>query len=102
MNTPEKPDMTDPAQPAPQPGPMQFPMRFPIKVMGKNEDGFVHAITEIARRFDPTFDAATVELRESSGGNYLSVTVTVLATSREQLDGIYRAITSHPKVKWAL
>ena len=71
MNTPEKPDTTDPAQPAPQPDPMQFPMRFPIKVMGKNEDGFVHAITEIARRFDPTFDAATVELRESSGGNYL-------------------------------
>ena len=102
MNTPEKPDTTDPAQPAPQPDPMQFPMRFPIKVMGKNEDGFVHAITEIARRFDPTFDAATVELRESSGGNYLSVTVTVLATSREQLDGISRAITSHPKVKWAL
>ena len=49
MNTPGKPDMTDPAQPAPQPDPMQFPMRFPIKVMGKNEDGFVHAITEIAR-----------------------------------------------------
>ena len=102
MNTPGKPDMTDPAQPAPQPDPMQFPMRFPIKVMGKNEDGFVHTITEIAHRFDPTFDAATVELRESSGGNYLSVIVTVLATSREQLDGIYRAITSHPKVKWAL
>ena len=77
-------------------------MPFPIKVMGKNEDGFVHAMTEIARRFDPSFDAATVELRESASGNYLGVTLTVQATSRQQLDDLYRALTSHPLVKWAL
>ena len=77
-------------------------MPFPIKVMGKNEDGFVRAMTEIARRFDPSFDAATVELRESAGGNYLGVTLTVQATSRQQLDDLYRALTSHPLVKWAL
>ena len=46
---------------------IEYPCRFPIKVMGVNADGFVHAITEIARRFDPSFDAAEIELRPSSG-----------------------------------
>jgi putative lipoic acid-binding regulatory protein len=79
-----------------------YPSRFPIKVMGAKVDGFVHAVTTIARQFDPTFDAATVELRDSSKGNYLGITITVLATSREQLDDLYRALTSHPMVKVVL
>lgn len=81
---------------------IEYPSAFPIKVVGDNVDGFVHAITHIARQFDPGFDAATVELRESGGGKYLGVTITVQATSREQLDEIYRALTSHPQVKWVL
>jgi putative lipoic acid-binding regulatory protein len=81
---------------------IDYPVRFPIKVVGVNADGFVHAITHIARQFDPAFDAATIELRESGAGKYLGVTITVLATSREQLDGLYRALSGHPLVKWAL
>src|SRR5919205_3791105 len=81
---------------------IEYPSRFPIKVMGAKVDGFVHAITTIARQFDPTFDAATVELRDSKAGNYLGITITVLATSREQLDDLYRALTSHPMVKVVL
>ena len=73
-----------------------------IKVVGVNEDGFVHAITHIARQFDPAFDAATIELRDSRAGNYLGVTITITATSREQLDGLYRALSSHPLVKVVL
>ncbi|MEO8079629.1 MAG: DUF493 family protein, partial [Caldimonas sp.] len=65
---------------------IDYPSRFPIKVMGANVDGFVHALTAIARRFDPAFDAAGIELRPSSGGKYLGVTLTINATSREQLD----------------
>src|SRR5215204_3419042 len=61
---------------------IEYPSRFPIKVMGANVDGFVGAVTEIARRFDPAFDAATIELRPSSGAKYLGVTITVNATSR--------------------
>ena len=101
---PSSPASGAPADQAAEPNAevMQFPMPFPIKVMGLNENGFVHAITQIAERFDPAFNAATVELRESSGGKYLGVTITVTATSREQLDNIYRALTSHPQVKWAL
>ena len=65
---------------------IKYPSRFPIKVMGIKQDGLVHAITAIAKHFDPEFDAATVELRESKAGNYLGVTITITATSREQLD----------------
>ncbi len=81
---------------------IDYPSRFPIKVMGLNADGFVHAITTIARRFDPSFDAATVELRPSKGDKYLGVTVTVTARSREQLDELYRTLSTHPMVKVVL
>jgi len=81
---------------------IEYPSSFPIKVMGANVDGFVHAVTEVARRFDPTFDAATVEMRPSSCGKYLGVTVTITATSREQLDEIYRTLSTHPMVKVVL
>ena len=81
---------------------IEYPSRFPIKVMGAKVDGFVHEITRIALQFDPGFDAATVELRNSSAGNYLGVTITVTATSRQQLDDLYRALTAHPMVKVVL
>jgi putative lipoic acid-binding regulatory protein len=81
---------------------IEYPSQFPIKVMGANVDGFVHAVTEIARRFDPAFDAASVELRPSSGAKYLGVTVTVTATSRAQLDELYRTLSTHPMVKVVL
>ena len=81
---------------------IEYPSRFPIKVMGVNADGFVHAITQIAIQFDPSFDAASVELRDSKAGNYLGVTITVTATSREQLDELYRTLSTHPMVKVVL
>ena len=81
---------------------IEYPSRFPIKVMGAKVDGFVHEVTQIALRFDPSFDAASVELRPSSKGNYLGITITITATSREQLDGLYLALTSHPMVKVVL
>lgn len=81
---------------------IDFPSAFPIKVMGANVDGFVHALTQVARQFDPGFDAATVELRPSKGEKYLGVTLTVMATSREQLDELYRTLSSHPMVKVVL
>ena len=81
---------------------IEYPSLFPIKVMGASHDGFVHAMVQVAQQFDPLFDAATVELRPSTGGKYLGVTLTVTATSREQLDNLYRALTSHPMVKIVL
>ena len=79
-----------------------YPSQFPIKVMGLRVEGFVNAVTMIARQFDPGFDATTIELRESKGGKYLGVTVTVTATSREQLDALYRTMSTHPLVKVVL
>ena len=81
---------------------IEYPSQFPIKVMGIKSDGLVHAISLIARQFDPDFDASTIELRESKGGKYLGVTVTVTATSREQLDELYRTLSTHPMVKVVL
>ena len=81
---------------------IEYPSLFPIKVMGEKTDGFVHAVTTIAKQFDPGFDASTVELRESKGGKYLGVTITVTATSREQLDELYRALSTHPMAKMVL
>lgn len=81
---------------------IEYPSAFPIKVMGVKTDGLVHAITQIAEQFDPAFDATTIELRNSKAGNYLGVTITVTATSREQLDDLYRALSSHPMVKVVL
>ena len=98
-----KPDKSADGTPAArQESLIEYPSQFPIKVMGAKADGFVHAITQIAERFDPAFDASTVELRNSKAGNYLGVTITVTATSREQLDELYRTLSSHPMVKVVL
>jgi len=81
---------------------IEYPSQFPIKVMGAHVDGFIEAITHVARQFDPGFDASTIERRPSKGGNYLGLTITVTATSREQLDELYRTLTTHPMVKVVL
>lgn len=81
---------------------IEYPSPFPIKVMGLNEDGFVHTMTHIARKHDPFFDAASIQLRDSSGGKYLSVTLTITATSRAQLDDLYRELSGHPLAKYVL
>ncbi len=86
----------------PEPSLIDYPSQFPIKVMGLNVDGFVHALITVARHFDPGFDAASVELRPSKADKYLGVTLIVTATSREQLDELYRTLSKHPMVKLVL
>jgi uncharacterized protein len=81
---------------------IEYPSQFPIKVMGAQAEGFVDAIAAVARQFDPGFDAATIEQRPSKGGNYLGLTITITATSREQLDELYRTLSTHPMVKVVL
>ena len=79
-----------------------YPSAFPIKVMGAHVEGFVQAVVQVAQRFDPGFDPATVQTRPSRAGNWLGVTITITATSRAQLDGLYGALSSHPMVKVVL
>ena len=81
---------------------LTFPCSFPIKVMGRTQDGFAQAILVVVHRHAPDFDATTLEMRASSAGNYLSLTCTINATSRSQLDDLYRDLSSHPMVALVL
>jgi putative lipoic acid-binding regulatory protein len=81
---------------------IEYPSDFPIKVMGKHHPDFAQTLTEVVLQFDPAFDAATVEMRPSKGGNYLGLTFTVRATSREQLDALYQELCDHPTVVMVL
>jgi uncharacterized protein len=81
---------------------IEYPSLFPVKVMGINDPGFEPAMVGIALRFDPGYDRATLQLRPSSGGKYIGLTLSITATSREQLDALYRALSSHPLVKVVL
>jgi putative lipoic acid-binding regulatory protein len=81
---------------------LRFPTDFPIKVMGRGVDGFADEITRVLRRHAPDFDPASLEMRPSRQGTYLGLTATIRATSREQLDALYRELTAHPMVKVVL
>ncbi|HMM46940.1 MAG TPA: DUF493 domain-containing protein [Thiobacillaceae bacterium] len=81
---------------------LTFPTDFPIKIMGARRDDFAQTMVELVQRHAPDFRPETVEMRASSNGNYLSVTCVVRATSKAQLDALYREITAHPWVKVAL
>jgi len=81
---------------------LTFPADFPIKIMGERRDEFAQAMVDLVLRHAPDFRPETVEMRVSRSGNYLSVTCVVRATSKAQLDALYREITAHPWVKMAL
>jgi hypothetical protein len=81
---------------------LEFPCAFPIKIMGRTQAGFAQAVLAVVQKHAPDFDAASLEMRASKAGNWLSVTATVNATSREQLDDLYRELVAHPMVKVVL
>lgn len=81
---------------------IDFPLTFPIKVLGETHDHFSATIVELLQTLVPTFTAEHVEMRASSAGKYLSLTCSVYVTSQEQLDDIYRLLSAHPLVKFAL
>jgi uncharacterized protein len=81
---------------------LEFPCEFPIKIMGLTRDDFAQTILEIVHRHAPDFDGATMEMRSSSGAKYLSLTCTINATSKAQLDDLYRELSKHEMVKIVL
>jgi putative lipoic acid-binding regulatory protein len=81
---------------------IEYPCDFPIKVFGEDKPGFAQAIATVVRVHAPDFDAASIQNRSSTGAKYLSLTCTVHVTSREQLDNLYRDLSSHPMVKMVL
>jgi putative lipoic acid-binding regulatory protein len=70
--------------------------------MGATREGFAQAVVEVVIKHAPDFDASSVEMRPSKAGNYLSLTCTIRATSKPQLDALYMELTSHPWVKVVL
>lgn len=81
---------------------LTFPCRFPIKAMGLDSDSFESLVVCIVNKHAPDFDRTSVERRSSQGGKYLSITITILATSRAQLDAIYQDLTDCEQVLVAL
>lgn len=79
-----------------------FPCRFPIKVMGRRDAGFAQGVQQIVLRHAPDFEPASMEMRPSRQGTYLSLTCVVNAASREQLDALYRDLCDHPSVVMVL
>ncbi len=81
---------------------IEYPSDFPIKVVGITHDAFAETIVAMVIEHDPEFHAGKVEMRPSTQGKYLSLTLTVRATSRTQLDNIYRVLSTHEMVKFVL
>lgn len=81
---------------------IDYPCDFPIKGLGQSQQGFAQAVMEVVVRHDPGFDASTIEMRSSSKARYISLTCTVRATSREQLDALYQELCDHPMVVMVL
>ncbi len=88
--------------PLPNESLIEYPSDFPIKIMGTMQDSFAQTMVEVVQKHDPEFHAGKMQMRPSSKGNYLALTVTVRATSREQLDNLYRELSSHAMVKVVL
>ncbi len=81
---------------------LEFPCDFPLKIMGARCDDYAQAVLAVVLRHFPDYDAAGMEMRASTKGNYLSLTCVVRATSKMQLDDAYRELTAHPLVKIVL
>jgi putative lipoic acid-binding regulatory protein len=73
---------------------LEFPCDFPIKAMGKATSGFEARALEIVRRHDANFKDENMRILASGKGNYLSATFVVRATSKAQLDALYRELTA--------
>lgn len=81
---------------------LEFPCQFPIKAMGRADGDFEALVVSLVRKHAPDLGEAAIKTRDSQGGKFLSVTVTVTATSRDQLDNIYRELTACEHVLMAL
>lgn len=81
---------------------LEFPCLFPIKAIGKAEVGIEAIVVDILRRHVPELAEEAVSLRPHPNGKWLAVTVTIEAQSKPQLDAIYRDLTAHEHVVWAM
>ena len=81
---------------------IEYPCDFPLKIFGQQQAGFAQAVLAVVSKHDPDFVAASMEMRASKNARYVSLTCTLRATSREQLDAVYQELCDHPMVVMVL
>lgn len=81
---------------------IEFPCDFPIKAMGESGNDFDALVVAIIREHVSDLNEGAVNSKQSSGGKYTSVTVTIQAISQLQIDTIYRSLTAHERIKYVL
>jgi putative lipoic acid-binding regulatory protein len=77
---------------------LKFPCDFPLKVMGRRSDDFRSIVLGIVQKHAGAIAPERIEERPSRDGTYLSLTCTVPAQSRDQLDALYKELTSCERV----
>ncbi len=87
---------------APEPSLIEYPSDFPLKILGHTQPGFAQAVLAVVKRHAPDFEDASLTMKASKKGKYLSVTCVIRATSREQLDALYQELCDHPMVVMVL
>ena len=81
---------------------LEFPCDFPIKMMGRDTEEFRATVRELVEKHTGPLDDGVIQSSSSRNGRFVSVTITVAAQSREQLDNIYREVSAHEDVLMAL
>ncbi len=81
---------------------LEYPCEYPIKILGRSRPGFAQAIVAVVSRHSPEFDPSTIEMRTSKANKYLSLTCTIQAQSKKQLDALYQELCDHPMVAMVL
>ena len=89
--------MTDPEAPR-----IEFPCEYPVKVLGRSSDTFQAVVLAVFERHAPGFDQETVSLRASSKGTFSSMTVTITATGRDQLDALHKDLLATGQVNMVI
>ena len=85
-----------------QPEGLTFPCDYPVKAMGPNTEKFKQEMLFIAQKHCSKADESKLRSNVSKTGKYQSVTITIVAKSREHLEGVYFELKSHVDVKWTL
>ncbi|MBT4837674.1 MAG: DUF493 domain-containing protein [Methylococcales bacterium] len=81
---------------------LEFPCEFSVKAMGLTSEQFENTIVCIVRKHAADFGEAAVKNRPSKNGKYQSISITITAQSKQQLDNIYQDLTLCPDVIYAL
>lgn len=94
--------MNDTEKNSPTASLIEYPCEFPVKIFGKQHAGFAQAVLEVVSKHDPEFVAGSMEMRASKNARYISLTCTINAISRVQLDALYQELCDHPLVTMVL